>query len=182
MCWFLRPIHYRRWIFSCCGVAQHPDSPIPFAWVIRDYIHQDALLCKGREPEGSGGGWAFLQRRPREAFLWPPRDRPWQLRRCLLCTADNVLTPTRTKEKCTPTHLWTHVIDDNQGYNQLNTQSLSVLSQWSLYTVTWCSWSDQFFDPTLPQYLISCVPFCEQYRTLRLVRASSGIKYVLNVV
>lgn len=88
MCWVLRCIHCRRWIFSCFGVVQPPDSPIPFAWVIRDYIQQDALLCKGREPERSGGGWAFLQRRPREALLWPPRDWPWQLWRCLLCTAN----------------------------------------------------------------------------------------------
>lgn len=86
MCWFLRPIHYCRWIFSCFGVAQHPDSPIPFVWAIRDYINQDALFCKGREPEGSGGGWALLQRRPREAVLRPSRDRPWQLWRRLLCT------------------------------------------------------------------------------------------------
>lgn len=85
MCWFLRPVHYCRWIFSCFGVAQHPDSPIPFAWAIRDYINQDALFCKGREPEGSGGGWALLQRRPREAVLRPSRDRPWQLWRRLLC-------------------------------------------------------------------------------------------------
>lgn len=84
---FLRRIYHRRWIFSCFGVAQHPDSPVPFAWVIRDCIQQDALLCQGGEPEGSRGVWAFLQRRPREAFLRPPRDWPWQLWRCLLCTA-----------------------------------------------------------------------------------------------
>lgn len=92
MTWFLRHIYCRRWISSCSGVARRPDSPVPpSAWAIRDYIQQDALLSQGREPEGSGGGRAFLQRRPREAFLWPPRDWPWQLRRCLLCTAHRTL-------------------------------------------------------------------------------------------
>lgn len=85
MYWFLRVIDYRRWIFSCFAIAQQPDSPIAFAWVIRDCINQDALLRKGREPQGSGGGWAFLQRRSREAFLRPPRNWPWQLWRRLLC-------------------------------------------------------------------------------------------------
>lgn len=90
--WFLRRIYCRRWIFSCFSVARHPDSPVPpSAWVIRDYIQQDALFSQGKEPEGSGGGRAFLQRRPGEAFLWPPRDWPWQLRRCLLCTAHHTL-------------------------------------------------------------------------------------------
>lgn len=70
--------------------TQIVPSP-PSAWVIRDYIQQDALFSQGKEPEGSGGGRAFLQRRPGEAFLWPPRDWPWQLRRCLLCTAHHTL-------------------------------------------------------------------------------------------
>lgn len=97
---FLRRIYCRRWIFSCFGVARHPDSPVPpSAWAIRDYIQQNALLSQGREPEGSGGGGAFLQRRPGEAFLWPPRDWPWQLRRCLLCTAHRTLAPHSKRKK-----------------------------------------------------------------------------------
>lgn len=97
---FLRRIYCCRWIFSCSGVALRPDSPVPpSVWVIRDYIQQDALLSQGREPEGSGGGRAFLQRRPREAFLWPPRDWPWQLRRCLLCTAHHTLCQTQSLQR-----------------------------------------------------------------------------------
>lgn len=91
MSWFLRPIHFCRWIFSCFGDTQLPDSPVPFVWVKRDYISQDALLCKGRKPEGSGGGRSVLQRRPREAFLWPPRNWTWQLWRRLLCTDSTLL-------------------------------------------------------------------------------------------
>lgn len=79
--------------------AQIVPPPPPSVWAIRDYIQQYALLSQGREPEGSGGGGAFLQRRPGEAFLWPPRDWPWQLRRCLLCTAHCTLHRTQSTQR-----------------------------------------------------------------------------------
>lgn len=101
-CRFFRRICCPKWIFSCFGVAQHPDSP--FAWAVRGSVQQDALFCKGREPEGSRGGWAVLQRRPGEAFLWPERNRPWQLWRCILCTAG-------TFPSCS------YKIHNNQWYN-----------------------------------------------------------------
>lgn len=165
MCWFPRPIRYCRWIFSCFGVAQHPDSPIPFAWVIRDYTNQDALLCKGREPEGSGRGWAFLQRRSRKAFLWPQRNWPWQLRRCLLCTEMHIFTLTHAKEKHTRTwqKLYMLIRDTIVKYRKTASSDSTLFCKYRFYTVPWWSWNcNQFCDPNLSLYLISWfIPFCE---------------------
>lgn len=51
MCRFLGPIHYRRWIFGCSGVAQLPDSPVALVWVIT------GLQWPGCPPLWERGAW-----------------------------------------------------------------------------------------------------------------------------
>lgn len=99
-----------------------------------------AVECAGREPEGPGGGWAFLQGGSWEVLHGPKRDWPWELWSGLLCKwPSSVWTCNRWWDWCTYKHIWKiSTFYYSNGLLVMLTSAMDV-KYWAVFGTT-CKW------------------------------------------